>query len=487
MIFRMPVTPTTTWVRIGRLPTDTCASARIDCGAADARPTMEAVLVRSLVFGSLLATGCGFSVASSTTGDAQPRDGAVDAPLDALPATCTPQQTACDGRVRQVCGANMTWDPAQATTCDFTCASGACVQDSNVPLTAVATCGPLAPRFTPPAGATLTLTAAGGVHIDCAPNCGDAGVTRIDAAPTLGSAPGLSWFCVAAISIPAGVTLGRPSSGGPAQSIAFVSDGNVVIDGTIDFDGQAATQAVPGGRGAPGGFDGADLSAGSGNDGHGPCPGRGGQNDGSSNHWIGGGGGGGGHVTDGAPGGEGRCSNGSHTAAGDVGGGTCGTATLIPLVGGSGGGSGGDGTTNVQQGWAAGGGGGALQISSRTKIAITGAIHASGGAGYGNSAFDGGGGGGAGGAVLLEAPVVAITGGVIVDGGSGGRSGAGLGGAGATGANGPETGRTHMADGQGGSGGGGAGGRIRLNAISAACPSTASPAMACVTGTMPPQ
>jgi len=409
-------------------------------------------------------------------------DAAVDAPSDGLSATCTPSTTACDGRVRKVCGASGTWDPSQDTTCDFTCSAGACVTASNVAITDVATCGPSAPALAPPAGATVTVTSSGGTdHIDCAPDCGN-GVTRIDRVATANS---MAWFCVSSIALPAGVTMTVPATGGPSEAIVFIVDGTASIAGTIDFDGGDASSAVPGGRGAPGGFDGSDLTSSSDSNGFGPCAGNGGHHSGSSDHWIGGGGGGGGLSTSGAGGGGGKCTNSDHTTTGgNASTASCGTPELIPLAGGSGGGAGGDATVNVQQGWAGGGGGGAIQISSRLGIKVAGSIHARGGAGYGQNTIDGGGGGGAGGAILLEAPALSLPGMLVVDGGAGGPSGSGPGGAGETGTTPAGPGATYATSGQGGSGGGGGGGRIRLNAASAMCPAGVSPAASCTTGTL---
>ncbi|HEY4177236.1 MAG TPA: hypothetical protein VGM90_10405 [Kofleriaceae bacterium] len=437
-----------------------------------------------------LLSGCGFNV-SGASGDAAVSTDTPDAPLDALPTTCTPNEHACDGRDRLTCGASSTWDPAQTTTCDYTCAQGACVVASNVSTQAVVACSSSAPRLAPAAGSTVTLSQSGGTHIECSPDCGDPGVAQIAPAGTVSGTPGLAFFCFSSVSLPSSVTLARAATGGPAAAIAFIVDGDVSIAGEIDFDGGAAIATTTvdrgGGLGAPGGFDGAGLSSGGGGAGDGPCGGKGGHNDGSSSHWVGGGGGGGGALTSGAAGGKGKCQNGDHTADGGSVSDACGTAALTPLVGGSGGGAGGDGTTNVQQGWPAGGGGGALQISSRTRIVITGALRASGGPGYGNSAFDGGGGGGAGGALLLEAPSLSLTGALRVDGGNGGKGGAGDGGTGATGTSGPQIGLTYAANGQSGSGGGGAGGRIRLNSVGATCPATASPAASCTSGVLAPQ
>ncbi|HEX4622215.1 MAG TPA: hypothetical protein VH208_11670, partial [Myxococcaceae bacterium] len=166
----------------------------------------------------------------------------------------------------------------------------------------------------------------------------------------------------------------------------------------------------------------------------------------------------------------------------------CGTAPLVPLVGGSGGGA------SANSG--GGGGGGALQITAMQQLTMdqSAAINAAGGGGQGarQDRFgvyqSGGGGGGSGGAVLLESPTLSIGSGVIIaanggGGGSGDTPGAGqagqlsitsaalggcdagcqdVGGNGGVGSS-PPTGGiavgAHVA-----SGGGGAVGRIRLNA-----------------------
>src|SRR5690242_17213895 len=80
-------------------------------------------------------------------------DAADDAAPDGLSNVCTPNETACDGRVRKVCGGDGHWDPTLDTTSEFTCSQGACVKASNVSINDVATCGPNAPSLTPPAGA----------------------------------------------------------------------------------------------------------------------------------------------------------------------------------------------------------------------------------------------------------------------------------------------------------------------------------------------
>ncbi len=440
------------------------------------------------LFTLLVLGACSFSArtAQQSAGDAPMSDTAIDG----LPATCTPSETACEGRVVKTCGADGMWDPAQDKVCDFTCSAGACVVASNVAIADVAMCGSNAPVLAPPSGATVTMATDGTTHLECTPDCGG-GVTRIDRTNVITTVqPNVAWFCLSRLSLDAGVTMTADPASPATSALVFIVDGPVAIAGTLAADGASATNAVPGAKGGPGGFAGADLTSSSKSDGHGPCPGKGGDHDGPNigDHWIGGGGGGGGNATAGANGGTGKCVNGDHTGnprgASNM---ACSMPTLIPLVGGSGGGAGGDATVNVQQGWAGGGGGGAIEIASRVSITVTGTLAARGGAGYGENSVDGGGGGGAGGSLLLEAPSLSLGGMLVVDGGAGGSAGAGAGGAGASGASPAGTGTSFAANGQGGSGGGGGAGRIRINATSATCPATVSPAGSCTSGALVPQ
>lgn len=111
----------------------------------------------------------------------------------------------------------------------------------------------------------------------------------------------------------------------------------------------------------------------------------------------------------GSPGGSGGSANSARGfMAGGTGGTTTGNAELVPLRGGCSGGNS-EGPDNFD-----GGGGGAIQLVSRTLIAVTGlsgVVAANGG--YG------GGGGGSGGGVLLEAPIVNISGRVVANGAGG--------------------------------------------------------------------
>jgi hypothetical protein len=174
--------------------------------------------------------------------------------------------------------------------------------------------------------------------------------------------------------------------------VYVLSQGDVVIAGTIDVSGEQAPDNSPsGGEGGPGGFDGgkrgfAEMPPGAG---YGPGAGKGGSE--SSN----------------SPGGPGSGSYGSmgHDFGNTNRGSIYGSKLLIPLVGGSGGG-GSAGTP----GRGGGGGGGAILISSNTRLELTGRVLARGG--FASPGV--GGNGGSGGAVRLVAPVVAGNGTVDV-------------------------------------------------------------------------
>jgi hypothetical protein len=97
-----------------------------------------------------------------------------------------------------------------------------------------------------------------------------------------------------------------------------------------------------------------------------------------------------------------------------------GTATLVPLLGGT------SGQSSSGTGVGGGGGGGAVQITAGIQIEIDGTVNAGGGGGKGgapDAANAGGGGGGAGGGILLEAPTVIVSGTVVANGGGGGGGG----------------------------------------------------------------
>jgi hypothetical protein len=175
--------------------------------------------------------------------------------------------------------------------------------------------------------------------------------------------------------------------------VFILSQGDVIIDGTIDVNGFTPTRNN-GGASGPGGFDGGKPGFGAevppGN-GYGPG---------------------------GAIAGDANCDAntsagaGSYGRAGMHGGPTYGSVLLIPIIGGSGG-AGGAG----QPGGGGGGGGGAILIGSNTRIQVNGRIEARGG-GPG-ACFNGG----SGGAIRLVSFRVEGTGLIDVSGGSNGGSG----------------------------------------------------------------
>jgi len=169
------------------------------------------------------------------------------------------------------------------------------------------------------------------------------------------------------------------------RSVSFLASGDVTVTGTVTIASSAGSIHSSSCRGASG-TDGAEQ--------FGPCtflsPG------------------GGGAATSGAHGGTVIDSNPPVYKAGGI---ANGTDDLQPLVGGcSGGGASNSnsGVTTAEGGW----GGGAIQISSRTSITVTGAIHADGDDGFSDrdqgcrESWLGAGGGGA---ILLEAPKVALS------------------------------------------------------------------------------
>jgi len=207
--------------------------------------------------------------------------------------------------------------------------------------------------------------------------------------------PDIGIYSMTGVVIEAGVTLIVRGN----AALAFAVNGNVTIDGIIDFRGGTMSVASAGAGGYAGGASSSCTGAG---------PGGGGQ--GSTGADVGGGGGG--YLMSGGTGGMRGGTSGGAAGAG------YGQTSLSPLLGGSGGGCG-AGDVPYANG---GGGGGALQISARGVIRInpSGVLNGGGGGGAGGSNDNGGGGGGGGGAVLLEAGRISIHGVIAVNGGGGG-------------------------------------------------------------------
>lgn len=435
------------------------------------------------------------SMSGQCVGDEMMADAAIDAPT-----MCTPNAKSCFNHAVETCKATGDgFDPALKEPCALTCSEtggAACVgAATNIALADQQACNAdgTALALSPAAGTTVTINQA---DITCAPQCNAGGTTTI---PRTSATPN-SFFCLAAINIPAGVTI--TVGAGVTSGVTLFSHGAVVINSDIHFDGGNATGVLNNttnddlaGLGGPGGGAGGGPSGDNNNGVAGSgtltCGGRGGLTGGTAGARAGSGGGGGGNHSAGGTGGDGRTGVGATVTGGVAGTATnCSTPELRPLVGGNGGGGGGDGACGVGNpcGWP-GGGGGALHLVSRSMISGSGLLSASGGNGFGEATEPGGGGGGgSGGAILLEAPMVNYTGNLAVNGGNGGLSNAAAaGGTGATGGTptGGDGGDANAND-QGGAGAGGASGRIRINAdnASAASCATASPTASCTTGAL---
>lgn len=201
------------------------------------------------------------------------------------------------------------------------------------------------------------------------------------------------------VDLPQGVTLTfvRNALNTP---VTMLTQGDVTIAGIINLNGENGGNANNGrgGLGGPGGFRGGNgqtlQSTPAAGAGLGPGGGGGGTNQGD--------GGGGSYGTPGR--------DGQGTGAGS-GGATYGSATLLPLIGGSGGGGGASGLVEGGSGFpgaGGGGGGGAILLASSTTVAISnsGSIQANGGRGgsFSNNGQEGG--SGSGGAIRLIANTI---------------------------------------------------------------------------------
>ncbi|MBW2457595.1 MAG: hypothetical protein JRI68_24025, partial [Deltaproteobacteria bacterium] len=218
--------------------------------------------------------------------------------------------------------------------------------------------------------------------------------------------PALGVFSMGSLTVQSGAVL----HGVGKSALVLVVDGAVQIDGLVSV---AAEGIQPG----PGGFTGGQP----GTVGNGPCPGQPG--DGAAvGHYCTSGSGGAGYAGLGGPGGACNCVTPDDYAAG-VGGPVCGTAELIPLLGGSGGAGGSIAQGGPSTPGGGGPGGGALQITAAGTLIISGTGQINAGAEGGRQGTNGGGSGaGAGGAMLLEAPTVTVSVGAVLaaNGGGGG-------------------------------------------------------------------
>jgi hypothetical protein len=227
-------------------------------------------------------------------------------------------------------------------------------------------------------------------------------------------------FNFTTVNVPAAATV-KFTRNAANTPVTILASGNVTIAGILDVRGTGGAFAAlgttvinsNGGAGGPGGFDGGAGATGfvssTGGSGLGPGGGAGSNQSG--------GGGGAGSVVAGTAG---------KGAGSGAGGPAYGTASLLPLVGGSGGGGGGAPASHTGAG--GGGGGGALLIASSGSITFTGQILAQGGTGGSLAGLvTSPGGGGSGGSVRLVATSITGTNGVInVGGGNGGTLGSAL-------------------------------------------------------------
>jgi len=192
------------------------------------------------------------------------------------------------------------------------------------------------------------------------------------------SGPGIRIFIVHGLTA-ADVTI----SG--SNALAIVSDGDLKISGTFAASANGIVAPGAGGfndstcRGQEGNIVASGAFAGSGGGGFGSSGGTGGS-----------------------------AINIDGTAAGGAGGLPTGNPELVPLRGGC------DAGLYTGSARLFGFGGGAVQLVSRTQIAVTGVLAANGSSGSG---------GGSGGGILLEAPIVEVPGNVVANGGAGASGG----------------------------------------------------------------
>ena len=288
------------------------------------------------------------------------------------------------------------------------------------------------------ASAIAIAFAVGASLAPCGARAFDSGSTGADGAfsPTVNTTvdlPASGIFNYTSVNIPAGVTVTyrRNTTNTP---VVILASGNVTIAGTLNVgagsgapvgsagNGVQGDDGTPG-LGGPGGFDGGrggrfgslGTAITNGGAGLGPGAGQAGINSGvgigsTQGRAYGGGGagfnGGGGNNNAHACG----YTASQYANIAGLGGGSYGSAQLLPLIGGSGGGGGAGGSTF--EGGGGGGGGGALLIAASGTVNVTGGIFANGGnggeaRGGGFNIAGGGGGGGSGGAIRIMATTLA--------------------------------------------------------------------------------
>lgn len=300
-------------------------------------------------------------------------------------------------------------------------------------------------RFPVRSGIGLVAMAIGSAALAAGFNSGSTGADG-DFNPTTDTVltmPANGVFNFGNVNIPASVkvTFVKNAANTP---VLLLATGTVTIGGTLDVNGgnslATGTGAIgdlgAGGKGGPGGFDGGRggqaAAERTGAQGMGPGGGMGGAVTSACSSQPQGGGGG----SFGGKGSGSQCvtspwgcgGNGSATSCTGLTGATYGSASVLPLVGGSGGG-GGAGSSAVTTGYpgtGGGGGGGALLIAASGGVTLSGVISARGGTpgksndcSGTNTVTGGAGGGGSGGAVRVLAPSFTGNGKIDVAGGIG--------------------------------------------------------------------
>lgn len=298
--------------------------------------------------------------------DASIADGPVSGP-DSAPV-CAPNTHGCEAGLYSNCGPDGQW--ASRLECGpLGCNSSGTACLDIQPLNNLGSQLDLSPAA-PVLSTTVTLT----IDTDTGNIIDSTGLSLPIPSSVVSQGAGLPDIRVFRVK---SMSIGSASVKG-GLALAFVSDGDVKLNGVIDASASSGLFGTA--TSGPGSLPGGNACTG--------APGTG----------KGGGGGGGAWYS----GGKGGNAGSSGAGAGGTGGQT---AKGAPLVGGCGGGRGLSASP--------GAGGGAVQIVSRTSIALVGtaAIDTSGSGGYGATAgaLSGGGGGGSGGVILLEAPALDLS------------------------------------------------------------------------------
>jgi hypothetical protein len=318
----------------------------------------------------VVACGCGFPrpmELAATDGGGGGTDAAIDSG-DSASQLCAPgQPLRCDGSSLVSCNGDGSAEASQACALGCNATASRCndVDPSNG----------LAPFLDMAAtGADVDLGASATINTDD-------GTVQVDGAPLMITSslfgqtdgPNIRVFVVHSLTAADVATVG-------SNALVFVSDRDITIHGTLSVSGGHNDTPSPGGfndatcQGQPGTFA-SDAFGGSGGGGFGSRGGNGGS-----------------------------ATNSAVSEPGGSGGAPTSNVSLTPLRGGC--------DSGTWGGALIGRGGGAVQLVSRTTVALaSGAVIAANGASLS--------GGGSGGGILLEAPLVEVTGNVVANGAAG--------------------------------------------------------------------